>query len=108
MKHARITHELIYAIQADRHLSKYLHLIKDAPAYPIIYDSKDRVLSMPPIINSQRKSRHRSPLHCIYGKQVRRLYLARQLTSSLTQPLLTRPNCKLSGGFDEDEADDPK
>lgn len=68
MKHARITHELIYAIQADRHLSKYLHLIKDAPAYPIIYDSKDRVLSMPPIINSQRKSRHRSPLHCIYGK----------------------------------------
>lgn len=49
-----------YAPQADRHLAKHLHLIKDAPAYPIIYDSKDRVLSMPPIINSQRKSRHRS------------------------------------------------
>ncbi|WVO19858.1 phenylalanine-tRNA ligase, beta subunit [Cryptococcus decagattii] len=46
--------ELMTIYEADRHLSKYLHLIKDAPAYPIIYDSKDRVLSMPPIINSQR------------------------------------------------------
>jgi phenylalanyl-tRNA synthetase beta chain len=43
-------------IQQDRHLGRYLHIIKDAPAYPIIYDSKDRVLSMPPIINSHRKS----------------------------------------------------
>ena len=41
-------------VQSDRHLGRYLHLIRDAPKYPIIYDSKDRVLSMPPIINSQR------------------------------------------------------
>jgi phenylalanyl-tRNA synthetase beta chain len=34
-------------------LSKYLHIIKDSSVYPIIYDSKDRVLSMPPIINSE-------------------------------------------------------
>jgi phenylalanyl-tRNA synthetase beta chain len=42
--------------QTDRHLAKYLPIIRDAPAYPIIYDAKDRVLSMPPIINSQRRS----------------------------------------------------
>jgi phenylalanyl-tRNA synthetase beta chain len=42
--------------QQDRHLGRYLNIIRDAPAYPIIYDSKDRVLSMPPIINSQRRS----------------------------------------------------
>lgn len=39
----------------DRHLSKFLHIIRDAPGYPIIYDKQDRVLSMPPIINSQRR-----------------------------------------------------
>jgi phenylalanyl-tRNA synthetase beta chain len=34
-------------------LSKYLHIIRDSAVYPIIYDKKDRVLSMPPIINSE-------------------------------------------------------
>jgi len=38
--------------EKDKHLSKYLHIIKDSPVYPIIYDNKRRVLSMPPIINS--------------------------------------------------------
>lgn len=38
--------------QSDKQLSKYLHIIRDSPVYPIIYDQKDRVLSMPPIINS--------------------------------------------------------
>lgn len=33
-------------------MSKYLHIIRDSPVYPIIYDAKDQVLSMPPIINS--------------------------------------------------------
>ncbi|KAK8865682.1 phenylalanine-tRNA ligase, beta subunit [Kwoniella newhampshirensis] len=45
--------ELMTIFETDRHLNKYLHIIKDAPAYPIIYDSNDQVLSMPPIINSQ-------------------------------------------------------
>lgn len=40
-------------IQSEKHLSRYLHIIKDSPVYPIIYDSEDRVLSMPPIINSE-------------------------------------------------------
>ena len=32
-------------------MKQYLHIIKDSPVYPIIYDSNDVVLSMPPIIN---------------------------------------------------------
>lgn len=46
--------------------------------------------------------------HCTHDEQALRSYLARQPTSSLTQPPLTRPNCKLSSGIDEDEADDLK
>ncbi|KAJ1568603.1 hypothetical protein HK405_000036 [Cladochytrium tenue] len=38
--------------KSDRKLSKFLHIIRDAPGYPIIYDSKRTVLSLPPIINS--------------------------------------------------------
>lgn len=38
--------------QKDKHLSRYLHIIRDSPVYPIIYDSNRTVLSMPPIINS--------------------------------------------------------
>lgn len=45
--------ELMTIFEQDRHLNKYLHIIRDAPAYPIIYDKNDKVLSMPPIINSQ-------------------------------------------------------
>ena len=39
--------------QSEKHLSRYLPIIKDSPVYPIIYDSQDNVLSMPPIINSE-------------------------------------------------------
>ena len=39
-------------MQSDRKLSKFLHIIRDAPRYPVIYDQKRRVLSLPPIINS--------------------------------------------------------
>ncbi|EIW72865.1 hypothetical protein TREMEDRAFT_37000 [Tremella mesenterica DSM 1558] len=45
--------ELMTIYETDRHLKPYLPIIRDAPAYPIIYDKHDRVLSMPPIINSQ-------------------------------------------------------
>lgn len=38
--------------EKDRHLGRYLHIIRDSPVFPIIFDKKDRVLSMPPIINS--------------------------------------------------------
>lgn len=44
--------ELMEFYQQDRKLSKFLHIIKDSPTYPVIYDSKGHVLSLPPIINS--------------------------------------------------------
>ncbi|KAF9019237.1 phenylalanyl-tRNA synthetase [Hymenopellis radicata] len=44
--------ELMTVYESDKQLSKYLHIVRDSPVYPIIYDAKDRVLSMPPIINS--------------------------------------------------------
>ncbi|KAF8517820.1 hypothetical protein JB92DRAFT_2904703 [Gautieria morchelliformis] len=45
--------ELMTLYESDKHLSRYLHIIKESPVYPIIYDSRDQVLSMPPIINSE-------------------------------------------------------
>jgi phenylalanyl-tRNA synthetase beta chain len=32
-------------------LAKFLPIIRDSPVYPVIYDAKRRVLSLPPIIN---------------------------------------------------------
>jgi len=43
--------ELMEFYEKDRHLSKFLHIIRDKPVYPIIYDSNGVVLSLPPIIN---------------------------------------------------------
>lgn len=37
----------------DKHLSRYLHIIKDSPVYPVILDANRTVCSMPPIINSE-------------------------------------------------------
>lgn len=38
--------------QNDKHLSRYLHIIRDSPVYPVILDANRTVCSMPPIINS--------------------------------------------------------
>ncbi|CAB3984429.1 phenylalanine--tRNA ligase beta subunit-like [Paramuricea clavata] len=43
--------ELMELYQSDNNLKHYLHIIKDKPVYPVIYDSNGIVLSMPPIIN---------------------------------------------------------
>ena len=43
--------ELMEFYEADRRLSKFLPIIRDSPVYPVIMDSKRRVLSLPPIIN---------------------------------------------------------
>ncbi|KAI0431797.1 phenylalanyl-tRNA synthetase [Xylaria sp. FL1042] len=43
--------ELMTHLENDKHLSRYLHIIRDAPRYPVIYDSKEVVCSLPPIIN---------------------------------------------------------
>ncbi|KAL9712850.1 phenylalanine--tRNA ligase subunit beta [Leucoagaricus gongylophorus] len=45
--------ELMTVYETEKHLARYLHIIRDSPVYPIIYDAEDHVLSMPPIINSE-------------------------------------------------------
>ncbi|TVY32274.1 Phenylalanine--tRNA ligase beta subunit [Lachnellula subtilissima] len=44
--------EMMAFYEKDKHLGKYLHIIKDKPVYPVILDSQRTVCSMPPIINS--------------------------------------------------------
>ncbi|MBW0521090.1 hypothetical protein O181_060805 [Austropuccinia psidii MF-1] len=44
--------QLMSLYESDKHLGKYLHIIRDSPVYPIIYDNSRTVLSLPPIINS--------------------------------------------------------
>lgn len=41
----------LIGVQKDKHLGRYLHIIRDSPVYPVIYDSKRTVCSLPPIIN---------------------------------------------------------
>ncbi|KAM5450931.1 phenylalanine--tRNA ligase subunit beta [Microsporum audouinii] len=43
--------ELMDFYEKDKNLGKYLHIIRDSPVYPVIYDSKRTVCSLPPIIN---------------------------------------------------------
>ncbi|KAL3478717.1 hypothetical protein BJX99DRAFT_223633 [Aspergillus californicus] len=43
--------ELMAFYEKDKHLGKFLHIIRDAPVYPVIYDSQRTVCSLPPIIN---------------------------------------------------------
>lgn len=38
--------------ETDNKLKKFLPIIRDSPVYPVIYDSKRTVMSVPPIINS--------------------------------------------------------
>ncbi len=42
-------------LQKDLHLRQYLHIIRDKPVYPVIYDQNGVVLSMPPIINGKKR-----------------------------------------------------
>jgi phenylalanyl-tRNA synthetase beta chain len=43
--------ELMQFYDKDRHLGRYLHIIRDSPVYPVIYDANRTVCSLPPIIN---------------------------------------------------------
>jgi phenylalanyl-tRNA synthetase beta chain len=43
--------ELMEFYESDLKLRKFLHIIKDSPVFPVLYDSNRVVLSMPPIIN---------------------------------------------------------
>ncbi|KAI1340464.1 phenylalanyl-tRNA synthetase [Xylariaceae sp. FL0016] len=43
--------EMMAFYEKDKHLGRYLHIIKEKPVYPVIYDTNRVVCSMPPIIN---------------------------------------------------------
>ncbi|KAF2463269.1 phenylalanyl-tRNA synthetase beta chain [Lindgomyces ingoldianus] len=43
--------EIMEFYDKDKHLGRYLHIIRDSPVYPVIFDSHRNVLSLPPIIN---------------------------------------------------------
>ncbi|KAK7206536.1 Phenylalanyl-tRNA synthetase beta subunit [Myxozyma melibiosi] len=45
--------ELMQFYDGDKHLGRFLHIIRDSPVYPVVYDAKRRVCSLPPIINSE-------------------------------------------------------
>jgi phenylalanyl-tRNA synthetase beta chain len=42
---------LMSLYESDKHLGRYLHIIRDSPVYPVIYDANRVVCSLPPIIN---------------------------------------------------------
>lgn len=44
--------ELMAFYDKDKHLGRYLHIIRDSPVYPVILDADRNVCSLPPIINS--------------------------------------------------------
>lgn len=44
--------QLFEVLKKDQKLKKYLHIIEDKPKFPVFYDAKGQVLSLPPIINS--------------------------------------------------------
>ncbi|KAF1925495.1 phenylalanyl-tRNA synthetase beta chain [Didymella exigua CBS 183.55] len=43
--------ELMDFYEKDKHLGRFLHIIRDSAVYPVIYDANRTVLSLPPIIN---------------------------------------------------------
>merc|ERR1719440_1655086 len=45
--------EMFEVLSQHQQLKNYLHIIRDSPVYPVIYDSKRVVLSQPPIINGE-------------------------------------------------------
>lgn len=45
--------ELMTHYETDKHLGRFLHIIRDAPVYPVIYDANRVVCSLPPIINGE-------------------------------------------------------
>ncbi|OIW28508.1 phenylalanyl-tRNA synthetase [Coniochaeta ligniaria NRRL 30616] len=43
--------ELMKFYETDKHLGRYLHIIREKPVYPVILDADKVVCSLPPIIN---------------------------------------------------------
>ncbi|KAJ2612195.1 phenylalanine--tRNA ligase subunit beta [Coemansia sp. RSA 1365] len=45
--------QLIDFYESDMHIKRFLHIIRDSPVFPVIYDSRRTVMSLPPLINSE-------------------------------------------------------
>jgi phenylalanyl-tRNA synthetase beta chain len=45
--------KLMEVLSEDRHLNKYLPIIRDSPVYPVILDKNRIVCSLPPVINGE-------------------------------------------------------
>jgi phenylalanyl-tRNA synthetase beta chain len=45
--------QLMTFYEKDKHLGKFLNIIRDKPVYPVIRDASGTVLSLPPIINGE-------------------------------------------------------
>ena len=45
--------QLMKFYEKDRHLGRYLNIIRDSPVYPVIFDANRVVCSLPPIINGE-------------------------------------------------------
>lgn len=45
--------KLMEELDKDRQLRHYLHIIRDSPVYPVIFDKNRTVCSLPPIINGE-------------------------------------------------------
>jgi phenylalanyl-tRNA synthetase beta chain len=45
--------QMLILLQKDKNLGRYLHIIRDSPVYPVIYDANRTVCSLPPIINGE-------------------------------------------------------
>ncbi|KAJ2318850.1 phenylalanine--tRNA ligase subunit beta [Coemansia sp. RSA 2610] len=39
--------------ESDQAIKHFLHIIRESPVYPVVYDAKGRVMSLPPLINSE-------------------------------------------------------
>ena len=50
--------EIMEEFEHDLKLKHFLHIIRDSPVYPVIYDANRTVLSMPPIINGSVRVHH--------------------------------------------------
>jgi len=46
--------ELMEFYETDKHLGRFLPIIRDKPVYPVIFDADRVVCSLPPIINGER------------------------------------------------------
>lgn len=42
---------LMTTLEQDKHLSKYLSIIRESPVYPVVLDAEETVCSLPPVIN---------------------------------------------------------